>query len=435
MPSTLGYVAFLDHSLPESNASIVDILLDLGAVLYVKTNIPQTMMVSTSFPAVVDSYVLRLNPIQVADSHNNIFGRTLNPLRTNLTAGGSTGGEGALIALRGSLIGSGTDLAGSIRVPALCCGIYGFRPTSGRVPYGGIVSHSLPGYPGILGTAGPLTTCLDDTELYLNSLISAKPWKYDSTAHAVPWQQTVDDETTATSSPLRIGVLAEDPRWPFHPPVRRAIRDAANLLEKEGHTVIQLVHETATSAGTGLDLSLEYFSLDDTNPALRLLDEAGEPAINSLKVLGVDRPSPSRRKYSIQDLAALNSRRAEFGKAWHRQFTQLELDIVISPGAQNTAVPHDTYGLFPYTVIWNILDVSASLPTAVRIHTSDVFSNHWQYPASIIPFSQVSKIADPIPVTFEAPARGPPCMCSLKYVGTYSPSITNNSYYRRSRST
>ena len=55
-----------------------------------------------------------------ADSENNVFGRTLNPHKLSLTAGGSTGGEGALIACRGSLLGACTDVAGSARIPALC---------------------------------------------------------------------------------------------------------------------------------------------------------------------------------------------------------------------------------------------------------------------------------------------------------------------------
>lgn len=269
-----------------------------------------------------------------------------------MTAGGSTGGEGALVALRGSLIGVGTDIAGSIRIPALCCGIYGFRPTTGRVPYGGIVHHNLPGHPGILATAGPLTTSLEDTELFITSVVSAEPWKYDSTTHAIPWR------SPGALDSLRVGVLAEDPKWPLHPPVRRAIDDAVKLLENAGHTVTRLSHCASTSAGMGLDLSLEYFSLDDSNASLRYIQDGDEPAINALKVLGLDQPPPNQKKYSIQDLAELDLKRLKYGDAWRQQFTDLDLDILIAPGAQNTAVPHDTYGLFPYTVMWNLLDVS-----------------------------------------------------------------------------
>lgn len=88
--STLGFVSYLDQPKPATNSYLVDVLLELGAILYCKTNIPLTMM--------------------TADSHNNVFGRTLNPHRLNLGAGGSSGGEGALVAIRGSVIGIGTDM-------------------------------------------------------------------------------------------------------------------------------------------------------------------------------------------------------------------------------------------------------------------------------------------------------------------------------------
>ena len=80
------------------NSALVEQLLSLGAVLYCKTNIPQTMM--------------------ALDSHNNIFGRVRNPAHKDLTPGGSSGGEGALVCLHGSPLGIGTDVGGSIRIPA-----------------------------------------------------------------------------------------------------------------------------------------------------------------------------------------------------------------------------------------------------------------------------------------------------------------------------
>ena len=76
----MGYAAFASNPPATNNSGIVDILLKAGAVIMAKTNVPQTMM--------------------SADTENNIFGRTLNPHKLSLTAGGSTGGEGALLAFR-----------------------------------------------------------------------------------------------------------------------------------------------------------------------------------------------------------------------------------------------------------------------------------------------------------------------------------------------
>jgi amidase len=144
--STIGFVSFIDHPKATSNSPLVDLLLDAGAVFYVKTNIPQTLM--------------------TADSENNVFGRTLNPHNLSLTAGGSSGGEGALVGMRGSLIGVGTDIAGSIRIPALCCGTYGFKPSVDRIPNGGQTEPVIDGIAGIVSTAfqmqqdGPSPYCV-----------------------------------------------------------------------------------------------------------------------------------------------------------------------------------------------------------------------------------------------------------------------------------
>lgn len=87
--STVGFVSWVGHP-AVYNATLVDILQDAGAVLYVKTNVPTAMM--------------------IAETVNNVFGRTLNPRNRKLTSGGSSGGESALIAFGGSPLGVGTDI-------------------------------------------------------------------------------------------------------------------------------------------------------------------------------------------------------------------------------------------------------------------------------------------------------------------------------------
>lgn len=107
--ATIGAVAFLNKTSTE-NSALVDILLGLGAVLYVKTNVSQVLMVGVHNSPLIQETTINIS--QTLDSDNNVFGRVLNPWNTMLTAGGSSGGEGALIALRGSPLGVGTDLAG-----------------------------------------------------------------------------------------------------------------------------------------------------------------------------------------------------------------------------------------------------------------------------------------------------------------------------------
>lgn len=72
---------------------------------------------------------------QMADSYNNVFGQSTNAFNYNLISGGSSGGEGALVGCGGSILGIGTDIGGSIRVPSALQGLYSIFPTTGRVPW------------------------------------------------------------------------------------------------------------------------------------------------------------------------------------------------------------------------------------------------------------------------------------------------------------
>lgn len=93
----------------ERDASLTEILIESGAVLYVRTNVPQTLMVrftSEFFLMFLTSHM------QWPETYNLVFGRTVNPINRALTSGGSSGGEGALIRMRGSILGVGSDIGG-----------------------------------------------------------------------------------------------------------------------------------------------------------------------------------------------------------------------------------------------------------------------------------------------------------------------------------
>ncbi|KAE8353197.1 amidase signature domain-containing protein [Aspergillus coremiiformis] len=352
IPTTVGYVSFVENPLPEKNSALVDLLLDLGAVLYVKTNIPQTMM--------------------TADSENNIYGRTLNPHNTNLTAGGSSGGEGALSAFRGSILGVGTDIAGSIRIPSLCCGVYGFKPTADRIPYGGQLTGAIEGVPGIRPSAGPLAHSLDDIELFMSAVLAAEPGRYDVTAIGSSWQ-------TASKSPslLTVGVLSEDPKFPLHPPVRRVIETAIQALTKRGHRIVRLDNDPVRSVTYASRLAFQYFTY---GPRVDHITPSGEPLVTSVAKLSSPNftgPCPVDEGLGVfEKIDALYSARKAYAEAWRKTWVEHGIDVVLAPGAQNTATPHDTYGWPPYTVMWNLLD----------------------YPACIIPYGKASKEFDPEPM-------------------------------------
>jgi Asp-tRNA(Asn)/Glu-tRNA(Gln) amidotransferase A subunit family amidase len=329
VPTSLGFVSYLDRPAPTTNSALVDILLAAGAVLYVKTNVPQTMM--------------------TADSHNNVFGRTLNPYRRNLTAGGSSGGEGALIALRGSVLGIGTDIAGSIRIPALCCGITGFKPSVGRVPYAGQTPAGRAGMIGIAPVAGPLCYSIRDAELLLRTVFNLHPEDLDDGVVGFPWCDAPAKDV------LTIGVMAEDFKYPLHPPMQRTLALAAKKLAVAGYRIIDLTGKLPSIADA-CELSFRYFNMDPDRTALKKISDSGEPPIPSLRfTYNLDEPGTEP---TLRELYDMNVTRGKVTAGVRKAFLENQLDVIIGPGYQSCAPPHDTYGSPPYTVFSNLVDVS-----------------------------------------------------------------------------
>ncbi|KAI1115109.1 putative fatty-acid amide hydrolase [Nemania sp. NC0429] len=323
----------------KEHSSLAALLLDLGAVLYCKTNLPQSIM--------------------APDSHNNIFGRTLNPRNTHFTAGGSTGGEGALIALRGSILGVGTDIGGSVRVPSVCNGLYGFRPSVGLVPHGGVRDLTVPGTTGVMSTAGPMATSLRDCSLFLRTVLQAETWRYDSSSVSLPWNDVRPKER------LRIGLVEDDGMCTPSPPVRRGLKTAADRLRETGR--VEIIPLTLPNhKEIYLDL-LDYFTISGPYYYKEQFDRTGEPLVPSVKGIGLLDP-PAK---SLGEFFELNVRRAEAAKTYLKIFRDNDLDGIMMPGAPHTAVPHDTWTSASYTGLWNYLDYPAIIVPVDKVREDD----------------------------------------------------------------
>lgn len=144
----------------------------------------------------------------------------------------------------------GTDIGGSIRIPAYCCGVYGFKPSANRIPYGGQQPAGRFGSPGIIASAGPLTRSFRDLEFFTKSVIDAVPQDYDYLALAIPWI------SAPSKSTLTIGVLPEDPDFPLFPPVKRTLKTAIEKLKAVGHTIIYLTGAPSTKEANEIAVAL-----------------------------------------------------------------------------------------------------------------------------------------------------------------------------------
>lgn len=142
------------------------------------------------------------------ESTNDVWGRTMNPHNLKYSPGGSTGGESALLAFGGGRIGIGSDVAGSVRVPAHFSGIYALRCSVGRWPRMG-TSPSMPGQEGIPAVYSPMARTLDDLIYFSRSLIKMQPWHYDHTVHPIPWR-TDHEQSIRRKKVLRFGIMRTD---------------------------------------------------------------------------------------------------------------------------------------------------------------------------------------------------------------------------------
>lgn len=158
--TTCGFPPLKDH-LPAADATVVARLRRAGAVVMAKTN---TAMFTADW-----------------QTDNPVFGRTANPWDHTRTSGGSSGGSGAAVAAGLSPLDIGSDIAGSIRVPAHFCGVYGLKPTEHRVSsVGHIPDWYVPGMTptGIIrhmGTYGPLARSIADLRLALSLIAGPDP--------------------------------------------------------------------------------------------------------------------------------------------------------------------------------------------------------------------------------------------------------------------
>ncbi|KAF1943338.1 amidase [Clathrospora elynae] len=334
--ATIAFVSFISRPPSATNSVLVDILHSAGAVFYCKTNLPQTMM--------------------SADSHNNVFGRTLNPHNLSLTAGGSTGGEGALLAMRGSAMGVTTDIAGSNRIPALCCGISSIKPTASRIPFAGGVAPGRLGSPGsILPGIGPCGRSVRDHSLFLKTVLDAHPWLLDPHTLNTPWR-TAEPFTKS----LRFGLIRGCKERPLHPPIARALHTTATRLKAAGHTIVLLDEKIPDLYRSAL-LAFRYFLLDPKKTPLTHLQASGEPPVPSLQTCTfreLDGWEPS-----LDGLWDMNVERAGILQKYHGLMVGERLDAILMCGYQGIAPRHDTYGLPIYTVLQNLLNYPAGILT------------------------------------------------------------------------
>jgi len=242
---------------PEQDAASVARLKAAGAIILGKTNVPEMAV--------------------PYDCDNPVFGRTNNPYDLNRTPGGSSGGEAAAIAACLSPVGLGSDLSGSIRVPAHFCGIAGLKPTTGRVPMDGHTPAAL-GVVALGASIGPMARRVEDLALLFKTL--AEPTQYEAA------QNERDVLNPAQLRGLRVAWYTDDAVTPVSDEIRVAVRAASEAFADAGFEVNEI---TPPGISKGPQLWIDLFAQAANNEIAALYrgreDEAGLQAARLLRGL------------------------------------------------------------------------------------------------------------------------------------------------------
>jgi Asp-tRNA(Asn)/Glu-tRNA(Gln) amidotransferase A subunit family amidase len=247
--TTRGSLLFAEH-VPHRDATAVARMRAAGAIPLGKTNMPEFAL--------------------WWESGNRVFGATSNPWDLSRTAGGSTGGEAAALAVGMTAVGLGSDVGGSIRIPASHCGVVGFKPTHGRVPITGHWPDSLQRFMHV----GPLARSVRDVALALTVL--AGPDGVDW--HAVPVPVPAVPDVPGELGRLRVACSARG-LGPVAPEVAAVVEAAGAALAGAGAQVESTPWEppdcnrlTLTVYGceaSGFFADLTAGREDDLHPLLR----------------------------------------------------------------------------------------------------------------------------------------------------------------------
>ncbi len=202
----------LANFIPPYDATVVARLREQGAVVIGKTNLDEFAMGSSN--------------------ETSAYGNVKNPWNTDYVPGGSSGGSAAALAAHLSPGALGTDTGGSIRQPASFCGVYGIKPTYGRVSRYGIVAYS-----SSLDQAGPMAHSTEDCALMLEAF--AGFCKHDSTTSSelVPkWSKNLADDLSG----MRIGLPKEYFAAEIDPDTEKIIELAIRAVENRGAKVVEV---------------------------------------------------------------------------------------------------------------------------------------------------------------------------------------------------
>jgi amidase len=357
--TTAGAKEYSEH-VPAKDAAPVARLKAAGAIIFGKTNLP--------------AYAADIQ------TDNPLFGKTNNPWDQGRTAGGSSGGAAAALATGMTPLELGSDLAGSIRVPAAMCGVYGHKPSFRAIPMRGHV----PGPPGSLSeadlaVAGPLARDAADLKLAMDVL--SGPSAREGTA----WALNFPKPRHKALKNYRVACWFDDPYCPVQGALRDKLEAMADALEKAGVSVdrkarppfsMQQNHDIyfnllAAVAAAGLP-EASFSRLVKALPFLKLAARFG--MVPEALVDYVKGSTQMARSWIV-----VNEKRAHLRAGWDQFFG--EYDLMLTPVLPTNAFPHTTEG----SVVKRSLEIDGVSRNYLELFVWPGLSGASYLPASVAP--------------------------------------------------
>jgi amidase len=288
--TTWGDPAFAEH-VATADSTVAARLRAAGAIIVGKSNV-------------------HLMLADFGQTANPLHGVTRNPWDPDRSPGGSSGGAAAALAAGMTFLEYGSDLVGSIRIPAAYCGVYGLRPSAGTVPLTGFQPPGPPAPPSELpsmSSAGPMARSAGD----LRTALAVTGGPEGAAAHAYHWALAPPRRTRLAG--LRVGVVLDHPGVPVTSETGAVLSDAVDALARAGVTIVE-----GWPDGVDPDRSAESFGFQ-----VRLFF--------ALQGMGGDPP--------LAEVAEQEAERLRVRAAWSRHFE--DVDVFLSPVSFTTAPAHD----------------------------------------------------------------------------------------------
>jgi len=355
---TLG-IAARRTKIAKRDAGVVRAVKAAGGIVLGRTNVPQLLLSH--------------------ETRNPIFGVTSNPWSTEHTPGGSSGGEAAALAAGMSALGVGTDIGGSIRVPAHFCGVVGLKPTLDRWSNRGS-NGALVGQETVRSQCGPMARSVEDVVLFFRALDPALMAREDPLVPPLP----VIDPHSVDASRVRVGYYVDDGLIRPSDAVGRAVIESARILESRGVSVTAFSPPAirdamglyfAVLSADGGETAFSQLEGSPMEPTLAPLRQAASmPAairhglVRVLRSVGQERTSWFLSKVgekSVADLWRLTKQIRDYRLSLIDAMERANVDVLLCPPHATPALPHTLSAQFAvagsYSMLYNLLQFPAGV--------------------------------------------------------------------------